>query len=123
MFVQATRTLALTASALVIMTAAVVASPARAADANAQTTRVHYQDLDLNTAGGEAALRQRVANAAKTVCGPVDGRAIADHERFDACRDNAIASASSQMNAVIASARSPDHRYAMKDDAIAMLGR
>ena len=46
-----------------------------------------------------------------------------DHERFDACRDNAIASASSQMNAVIASARSPDHRYAMKDDAIAMLGR
>jgi len=117
------RTFALTTSALAFVAAAAVAGPARAADADTQTTLVHYQDLDLNTAAGEARLKTRVANAAAKVCGPVGGRTLADHERFDACRDTAIAGASPQMNAVIASARSSDHRYAMTHDAIAMLGR
>jgi UrcA family protein len=123
MLALATRTFVLTASALVITTAATLSSPARAADTDTRSTLVRYNDLDLTTDAGEAQLKQRVARAAKAVCGPLDGRTLADHERFDTCRGNAIASASPQMNAVIASVRSSDHRYAMTRDAIAMLGR
>jgi UrcA family protein len=123
MLALATRTLAFTASALVVTAAASFASPARAADTDSRSALVHYQDLDLNTAAGEEGLKLRVTRAAKMICGPVDGRTLADRARFDACRDTAIASASPQMNAVIASVRSPDHRYAMNHDAVAMLGR
>jgi UrcA family protein len=123
MLAQATRTLAFTASALVVMTAAAVSSPARAADADTQTTTVRYQDLDLNTTAGEAQLRARVARAAAAVCGPLEGHALAERERFDNCRNTAIAKASSQEDAVIASVRSSNHRYAMNHDVVAMLGR
>jgi len=123
MLVHTVRTFAFTASALAFVAAAAVATPASAADADTQTARVHYQDLDLNSAAGEAKLQARVARAAAQVCGPVSGRGIADYDRVNTCRNNAIASASPQMNAVIASARSSDHRYAMNHDAIAMLGR
>jgi UrcA family protein len=121
MFAQATRTFALTASALVVIST--IAGPVHAADGNTQSTVVHYNDLNLNTDAGEAKLKLRIANTAAAICGPVGGRSIDDHERFNTCRNNAIASASPQMNAVIASVRSSDHRYAMNNDAIAMLGR
>src|ERR1700761_7975162 len=117
MLALATRTFALTASALAFAAATAVAGPAHAADADSQAALVHYQDLDLNSAAGEAKLKARIARAAASVCGPIGGRTLADHERFDTCRDNAIASASPQMNAVIASVRSSDHRYAMNHDA------
>ena len=123
MLALVTRTLALTASALVVTAAAGFASPAHAADADSQTAVVHYRDLDLSTDAGAAKLKARVARAADTVCGPVGGRGIADYDRVATCRNNAIASASPQVNAVIASVRSSDHRYAMNHDAIAMLGR
>jgi UrcA family protein len=111
---QATRTVALTASVLILATASAVSGPARAADADTHTEAVHYQDLNLNSADGEAKLKQRVARAASEVCGPLEGREIADYERFDGCRKTAIANASSQEDAVIASVRSSDHhRYAM----------
>src|ERR1700733_8627835 len=123
MFAYATRTFALTASALAIMTAAAIASPAHAAGSDTKSTKIHYRDLDLTTDTGAAALKQRIVHAAVRVCGPVDCLTLEDPARFEACRDTAIASASPQMNAVIASVRSSDHRYAMNNDAIAMLGR
>src|SRR6185437_5889379 len=123
MLALATRTFALTASAMVVTTAATFSTPVRSADIDTHRAIVRYSDLDLTTDAGETELKLRVARAAKTLCGPLDGRAIADHERFDTCRGTAIASASPQMNAVIASVRSSDHRYAMNHDAIAMLGR
>ena len=123
MLALATRTFALTASALAITAAASFASPARAADADTRSAVVHYKDLDLTTDAGEAKLKARVAKVAERVCGRMDGRSLDDRERFNTCRDTAIASASPQMNAVIASVRSSDHRYAMTHDAIAMLGR
>jgi UrcA family protein len=123
MLAFATRTLALAASVLVVTAAAGFASPAHAADTGTRSVLVHYQDLDLTTDAGEAKLKARIAHIAERVCGPVDGRTLADREHFNACRDTAIASASPQMNAVIASVRSSDHRYAMNHDAIAMLGR
>jgi UrcA family protein len=123
MFAHATRTFALAASALAIMAAAAIASPAYAADDGTQSTTIHYRDLDLTTDAGAAALKQRIGHAAANVCGPADGRTLDDLARYNACRNAAIASASPQMDAVIASVRSSDHRYAMNHDAIAMLGR
>lgn len=123
MLALATRTVAFTASALAFVAVTALTAPARAADTGSQTALVHYQDLDLNSAAGEARLKARIAKAAAAVCGPQGGRTLDDQERFAACRDTAIASASPQMNAVIASVRSSDHRYAMNHEAIAMLGR
>jgi UrcA family protein len=123
MFAHATRTFALAASALAIVAAAATASPAHAADKTTQSTTIHYRDLDLTTDAGAAALKQRIGRAAATVCGPADGRTLDDLARYNACRTAAIASASPQMDAVIASVRSSDHRYAMNHDAVAMLGR
>jgi len=123
MFMHATRTFALTGSALAIVAVAAIASPAHAADDATQHTTIHYRDLDLTTDAGAAALKQRIVRAATNVCGSPDGRTVDDLTRYDACRNAAIASASPQMNAVIASARSSDHRYAMNNGAIAMLGR
>ncbi len=64
MFAYATRSFALTASALAIMAAAAIASPAHAADAGKQSTKIHYRDLDLTTDAGAAALKRRIAHAA-----------------------------------------------------------
>jgi len=116
--VTAYRYLALTA-AMAVLAGALAASPAHAADAS--TVTVRYGDLDLTGWTGEAALKDRVARAARQVCGTPDGRTIADFQRVADCRANAIAEASPKLDRVIASARS-DHRYAMNDDAIAVRG-
>lgn len=114
------RTSLFAAPVFAILATAAIAAPARAADTVTNTTAVRYHDLDLTSPAGEAALRQRIARAANTVCWQADGPTLDEHARFDACRATAIASASPKLNAVIASARS-DHRYAMNSDAIAML--
>ncbi len=111
-----------TTAAFAVLATAAIANSAYAADMVTQSTTVHYRDLNLASADGEAALQHRIAVAARNVCWAADGPTIDDHARFDACRDKAIAGASPQMNAVIASARS-DHRYAMNNDAIAMSAR
>jgi UrcA family protein len=123
MFAMTTRTLVYSAPAFAVMAAVSIAAPARAADSDTQSKVIHYRDLDLTTDAGETTLKQRIARAAANICGPADGRTLEDRARLDACRDNAIASASPQMNAVIASARSSDHRYAVNNGAVAMLGR
>jgi UrcA family protein len=114
-----TSTLKVTAAAIAILAAAAIANSAYAADVVTQSTTIHYRDLNLASADGKATLQHRIAIAARNVCWAADGPSLDDHARFDACREKAIASASPQMNAVIASARS-DHRYAMNNDAIAM---
>jgi UrcA family protein len=123
MFAQTTHTLAFSASVFVVMAAVSSAGPARAADTDTTSVKVHYRDLDLTTDAGEAALKQRIARAATNICGPVGGRTLDDWSRYNTCRNTAIASASPQMDAVIASVRSSDHRYAVNNGAIAMLGR
>ena len=116
------RSLSLTAASLAVLATAAIASPARAADVDTKSTTVGYHDLDLTSAAGEAALKQRIATAAKNDCGSADGRTTQDYDRLAACRNSAIASASPQMNAVIASARSNPH-IAIEPLAMAMSGR
>ena len=110
-----------TLPALAMLAAATLAAPAFA-ESDVPTKSVHFSDLNLATAEGEATLNHRIAKAAADVCWQADGPTLTDHERYAACRSTAIASAQPKMNAVIASARS-DHRYAMNGTAIAMLAR
>ena len=117
------RSFGVTAAAIAVLTTAMpLVRVASAADMVTNTAAVRYQDLDLGSAAGEAALRQRIARAAKTVCWSADGPTIDDHARFDACRAAAIAGASPRLDAVIASVRSA-HRFAMNGDMTAMSGR
>jgi UrcA family protein len=113
------RYLALTAAA-VALAGAFAATPARAADATTSVA-VRYGDLDLASSQGEAALKDRVARAARQACGLPDTDTIDGYARVAQCRANAIADASPKLDRVIASARS-DHRYAMNDGIIAVRG-
>jgi UrcA family protein len=114
------RLMVLTIAAAVIAVSA--AAPAGAADLVTNSKSVVYRDIDLSSSAGAEILKQRVVRAAKDVCWQADGPTLEEQARYDACRADAIANASSQMNAVIASARS-ENRYAMNDNAIGVHGR
>jgi UrcA family protein len=95
--------------------AAIVASlPVHAQQADTRTMTVRYADLDLATADGAAALRQRIERAATNVCGPFDIRSLADGDRFAACRAKAVEGALPKAEATIASAKSAS-MYAMNE--------
>ncbi len=83
--------------------AATMAQGAYAKPADAVVVRnvvVHYGDLNLGTARGEASLRERIAQAAVSACGgnPIfsshyrDAPAFVTHD-FEQCRANAAGEA------------------------------
>jgi UrcA family protein len=55
--------------------------------------RVSVKDLNLTTQAGAAALYQRIRNAARTVCGPVDIALPEEKAAWDRCVDEAVGSA------------------------------
>jgi UrcA family protein len=57
------------------------------------SVRVSVRDLDLTTHAGAARLYQRIRNAARSVCGPVDGALPGEKAAWDRCVDEAIGSA------------------------------
>jgi UrcA family protein len=80
-----------------------VAAPAMArssADGLAQTT-VSYADLNLSSAAGRATLHSRIKGAVRFVCGS-RGPTLAELENNRECQDNAIASANTQLEQVLA---------------------
>jgi UrcA family protein len=69
--------------------AAISAMPAAAA-AHAQAARlVNFQDLDLGTPSGRAALNRRIATAVESVCGSYAGASIDESRDIDRCRAGA----------------------------------
>jgi UrcA family protein len=54
---------------------------------------VRFPDLDLSTMNGAAALYARLTYAARVVCEPLEGRALAIVEKHRTCMDQAIAHA------------------------------
>ncbi len=54
---------------------------------------VHYADLNLATPAGNAALYQRIARAAQTVCSDPRTRSLASFAQARSCRREAIAQA------------------------------
>jgi len=55
--------------------------------------RVAVKDLDLTTHAGATTLYQRIRNAARSACGPVDSALTEEKAAWDRCVDEAIGSA------------------------------
>ena len=95
------------ASAL-ITAGAIKAAPALAEtpspNADTYVSFVQTGDLDLTSKGGQRQLEQRIAQAAREVCGtPSDVDLVGQNKARD-CRRNAIAQASGRRDALLAAA-------------------
>ena len=81
--------------------AALLCSPAAVLAAQleeTQSVQVHYEDLNLSSRSGRAALNARVAQAANTACQkPSATRDLAAREQFQECRKQALSSAEAQI--------------------------
>jgi UrcA family protein len=96
------------ASAL-ITAGALRAAPALAEPASGEVqTYVSYvktADLDLSSQGGQRTLDRRVAQAAREVCGTPSDVDLAGQNKARECREEAIAKASFERDAMLAAAK------------------
>ena len=98
----------------IILTSFVIATGViKAAPALAETTApatvvnvslVRTADLDLASSHGQRQLDQRLANAAREVCGPASDVDIEGKNEVRKCRDDTLAKAKGQRDAVLAAA-------------------
>jgi UrcA family protein len=72
---------------------------------DAAEVRVLTLDLNLHSDKGVAILYQRIARAAKVVCGPVDIKSTQQVHVYDLCYDAAVAGAKPKADAMIAADR------------------
>lgn len=93
------------ASAL-ITTGAIKAAPALAQEPATETnvSLVRTADLDLGSSQGQRKLDQRLANAAREVCGTASDVDVEGKNEVRKCRDETLAKAREQRNAVLAAA-------------------
>lgn len=84
-------------------TAATVSFPAFAQDA-VPSTQVHYSDLNLTSASGAKALRERVARAARRVCASDGEKSLSGATQSRHCADMALARAMPQVELALANA-------------------
>lgn len=99
-------------AAALVTAAAIKAAPAFAEPAGAppETVASHVRtaDLDLASERGQRLLQQRLQRAAREVCGtPSDLDLVAQNELRE-CRSEAVARASEQADALVASGRAAD---------------
>ena len=91
-----------------ITTAVIKAAPAlaeTAAPASAvNVSLVRTADLDLGSANGQRRLDQRLANAAREVCGTASDVDIEGKNDVRKCRDDTLAEAKGRREAVLAAA-------------------
>ena len=92
-----------TASALLITAAP---APAQTAGNEARThvSLVATADLDLTTQEGQRRLSQRVARAAREVCGDASDSDLTGKNKLRKCREEAIARGLEQSEAIMAAA-------------------
>jgi UrcA family protein len=95
------------ASAL-ITTAAIKAAPALAeapgSPSQINVSLVRTADLDLGSSQGQRQLDQRLANAAREVCGTASDVDVEGKNEVRKCRDDTLAKANGQRDAVLAAA-------------------
>jgi UrcA family protein len=64
-----------------------------------QSVQVRFDDLNLSSRSGRAALNARLAQAADAACQkPAAARDLAAREQFQECRKQALSSAEAQIN-------------------------
>jgi UrcA family protein len=94
--------------ASLLVSGATIAGAAQAAEPSdvAPTARVHYADLDLTSAAGEAKLRRRVGWTVAEMCDRYDARDLNALALSEACSRTAMAGAEPQVETALANARS-----------------
>ncbi len=75
-----------------------LAHQAAFAGPDALSVKVSFADLDLNHSQGVAVLYDRIANAAKAVCAPLEGRDLKSSTLFRGCIHEAITGAVSRVD-------------------------
>jgi len=93
-----------TICAAIFLAAAAAATPAIAmpvANPDFAAVTVSTADLDLSSAGGVAALKQRIRQAAKTVCEAANAPAAFSPDAVRACRIDSMQRARSDVMAAI----------------------
>ncbi len=93
------------ATAMLLVAAAAAAPAAAAADLDTRTVQLNVQAAQLITPAGQAALRQRVAHAARIVCDTAEPHDFAATADMHACRQAAFLQAMSRVDIAIAEAR------------------
>jgi UrcA family protein len=107
------RTLGLTgAVALGIATFGAASAIAKDYDAP-RTQTVKYDEYDLNSEQGAAALYAHLRAASKEVCAPLDGRELRQHAAWKACYKEALSNAVLNVNRDTVTAL---HQRAMRGD-------
>jgi UrcA family protein len=95
-------------TAALITAGAIKATPAfsqpPAAQADTYVSYVHTSDLDLSSESGRRALEKRLARAAREVCGTASDVDLQGKNAVRDCRDEAIARATGQRDAILAGA-------------------
>ena len=81
------------------------AAPARAAEPATATSIVHTADLDLSSPAGQQKLDQRIAQAAREVCGTASPVDLEGYKGVRHCREQTVAAAVAQREQLLASVR------------------
>ena len=81
------------------------AAPARAAEPATATSIVHTADLDLSSPAGQQKLDQRLAQAAREVCGTASPADLEGYKTVRQCRQQTVAAAVAQREQLLAAAR------------------
>lgn len=76
-----------------------------AADVQTYTSYVQTRDLDLSSVSGQRVLEQRLAQAAREVCGTASDFDLQGKNAVRQCRDEAIGHATAEREAVLAAAK------------------
>lgn len=84
------------------ISAAPVFAQTHAGEVQTHASVVSTADLDLGTSAGQRRLQQRLARAARDVCGTASDADLEGKNLVRKCRDEAIARAASQRFAVMA---------------------
>ncbi len=92
------------AAPFALAVAVLAASPAVQA-ADLSSVKVRFGDLDLSSAAGHAQLVSRIQQAASALCGGDEAhRSLGDQLTYRACRSDAIAAVTPQLQAALAKA-------------------
>jgi len=86
--------------------AAIASAPAQASEPEAATSIVHTADLDLSSPVGQQELDQRLAQAAREVCGTASPADLEGYKTIRICRQQTVAAAVAQREQLLAAARS-----------------
>jgi UrcA family protein len=92
--IKVSLSIALAASAIVF-----APSFATAGDATApREVTVHYDELNMASASGAAALYAKLRSASRQVCEPLAGRELYQRAAFNACYEQALSNAVAKVN-------------------------